>query len=138
MAKTIHPLVQKKQADLAAHPDRPPGPMTIYHPLVDIYESDKELAIVADMPGVGKADVHVDIRRDELVLDGHVSHQEYEEERILYREYEVGHWHRHFHIPDYVDRAKISADMVDGVLTVSLPKNKAAGVKRIKVRTSAE
>ena len=138
MAKKIHPVVQKKQTDITAHPDRPPGPMTIYHPLVDIYETNKELVIVADMPDVQKDKVHLDIRRDELVLDGHVSHEEYLEERVLYREYEVGHWHRHFMIPDYVDRAKISANMVDGVLTVTLPKNKAVQTKKIKVKLTAE
>lgn len=132
--KKVHPVVPKKPVDLTTHRDRPGKAGAVYHPAVDIYETEKELVIMADMPGVSPDKVSLDLRREELVMDGEVTHEEYEGENVLYAEYDVGHWHRHFLLPENVDKDNISAKMADGVLTLTIPKIKAAAAKKIAVR----
>jgi len=71
---------------------------------------------------------------DELVVTGHVTHGEDEDDYVLYREYDVGHFHRHFGLPPSIDRGKIEAVMADGVLTVTMPKREEANPRPIPIK----
>jgi HSP20 family protein len=90
--------------------------------------------LVMDLPGVCSDCAHVNIVDDELVVTGHVTHGEDEDDYVLYREYDVGHYHRHFGLPEMIDRNKIQAAMANGVLTVTMPKVDKVKPRRIPVK----
>lgn len=87
-------------------------------PAVDIFESQKELVLVADVPGAGKDDVTIRFEKDRLTLEAKAP-------RIRY--------HREFVVAAGVDVDAAEAKVQHGVLTVKLPKAKALQTREIKV-----
>ena len=123
---------EKHNVDTALHQELRSG--NWYVPPADIYETPENIMIVMDMPGVCFDCAHVNIVDDELVVSGHVTHGEDQDDYVLFREYDVGHFHRHFGLPDLIDRNRIEAYMADGILTVSMAKAEAAKPRRIPVQ----
>jgi HSP20 family protein len=107
----------------------------VYVPAVDIYESENEIVILADMPGVMPDDVDVDLRDNQLTLLGKVTPEE-RQERILFQEYGVGDFYRQFTLSSRIDQGQIEASMKDGVLTLRLPKAEVMKPKKISVKIS--
>jgi HSP20 family protein len=107
----------------------------VYIPAVDIYESENEIVLLADMPGVAPGDVDVDLRDNQLTLLGKVSLEE-KQERVLLQEYGVGDFYRQFTLSSRIDQGKIEASMKDGVLTLTLPKAEVAKPKKVVVKAS--
>jgi len=107
----------------------------VYIPAVDIYESENEIVLLADMPGVAPGDVDVDLRDNQLTLLGKVSLEE-KPERVLLQEYGVGDFYRQFTLSSRIDQGKIEASMKDGVLTLTLPKAEVAKPKKVVVKAS--
>ncbi len=103
-------------------------------PAADIYETPEKVVLVMDMPGVCFDCAHVNVVDDELVVTGHVTHGEDQDDYVLYREYDVGHYHRHFGLSPTTDRDKIEASMADGVLTVIMPKVAEFKPRRIPIK----
>ena len=101
-------------------------------PPVDIYEDKNGITVLADMPGVDKEGVSIDLKEDQLTINGKVSLAD-DKKTVLHREYEVGNYFRQFTLSDVIDREKISAKMADGVLTLTLPKAEKAVPKKIAV-----
>ena len=101
-------------------------------PQVDIYEDAKVITLQADMPGVGKEGVHINIKDDQLTINGRVSLPA-EGETLLHKEYEVGNYFRQFTLSEIIDQGKITAKMADGVLTLILPKAEKAVPKKIEI-----
>jgi len=110
-------------------------PGVVFTPAVDIFESEQEITLLADMPGVTSDRVTIDLHNDELKVAGEVETQESENETYLLREYETGRFHRHFSLSDRIDQDKISASMKDGVLRLVLPKVEKAKPRRIEVKS---
>lgn len=104
-----------------------------YTPYTDIFETPDALTLVMDMPGVGRDQVEVTLDQDRLRVDGKLSHAPYEGLRPLYTEYNVGHFTRTFTLSRRIDRAGISAEMQDGVLTLKLPVAEESKPRRIEV-----
>jgi len=125
---------EKQQVDTDIHQELRSGNWFV--PATDIYEAPEQVVLVMDMPGVCFDCVHVSIVDDELVVTGHVAHGEDDDNYVLYREYDVGHYHRHFGLPELVDRAKIEAVMANGVLAVTLPKIQEVQPRRILIKVS--
>ena len=123
---------EKRDVDTAIHQELRSG--NWYVPPADIYETTEGILLVMDMPGVCFDCANVSIVDDELVVTGHVTHGEDQDDYVLFREYDVGHYHRHFGLPDQIDRDKIEAFMADGVLTVSMAKAEAAKPRRIPIQ----
>lgn len=107
-----------------------------YFPLSDIYETPDNFTILIDMPGAGIENINIDLQDNELVVNGEVSQEAYTDERVVYNEYNIGHYHRHFVISEAVNRDKIEAKMSDGVLSLILPK--AEHIKPRKIEVKAE
>jgi HSP20 family protein len=103
-----------------------------YTPRVDICESDDELVLACDMPGVQPADIDLRFENGELILIGKVASRQ-PKEQLLLNEYGVGDYYRSFSINEVIDASKISADYKHGVLTMHLPKKEAARPRRITV-----
>jgi len=104
-----------------------------YSPVVDIYETDEKITVVADMPGVLKENVEVDIKDGVLTISGAVE-QVPERLKPVYREYDVGGYLRRFTIGDKIDSEKISARLDAGVLTLDLPKADRLRARRVEVQ----
>jgi HSP20 family protein len=107
-----------------------------FAPRVDIYETDKELTLFADLPGVGTKDLDLHYEKGELVLRGKVQRPPVDRSRLLLEEYEVGDFYRVFAIHESIDAGKIEAECKNGVLTVHLPKVEAARPRQIKIKTA--
>ncbi|QCQ21862.1 Hsp20/alpha crystallin family protein [Desulfoglaeba alkanexedens] len=106
----------------------------VYVPAVDIYETEENLVVLADMPGVAPENVDIDLTDDLLTIRGTVT-PEGQAERMLLSEYGVGDYYRQFTIGRIIDQSKIEAVMKDGVLKLTLPKVDAAKPRKITVKT---
>ena len=102
-------------------------------PSADIYETDEALMVIMEMPGVEKNNVSIALENDVLRVEGQINFSNYEGMEPIYTEYNVGHYARGFTLSGKVDRDKISAQLDDGVLTLTLPKAKEAMPRRISV-----
>ena len=107
-----------------------------FSPAVDIYETEGELTLVADMPGVDGSGVEIDLKDNVLTLHGHAAQTKPEGMTPVYREYREGGYYRQFILSEIVDQEKISAQMSAGVLRVSLPKVSKAKPRKIQVRST--
>jgi HSP20 family protein len=137
MAKKQQNAIEKKEVDITTHTTEPhliSHTDRWYVPAVDIYELENEVVIEVDMPGVGENDVDMKLQGDEIIVTGHVIHDEDRDDSVLYREYDEGHFHRHFVINEIIDRDKISPVMSNGVLKISLPKKEDYRPRRIEIK----
>ncbi|HEY6906641.1 MAG TPA: Hsp20/alpha crystallin family protein [Ignavibacteriaceae bacterium] len=101
-----------------------------YAPLVDIFETQDEFVLTADMPGVKKEDVSLKMEEGSMLIFGKIDYQESLNRRFILKEKETGHFFRKFKISDTIDESKISAKFENGQLVVTLPKH-----ERVKPRT---
>jgi HSP20 family protein len=106
-----------------------------FKPAVDIYETDKALVVLADVPGCKANDFEIDVRDNLLTLTGMVSPVD-DRWTPLYQEYRTGHFMREFRLGQQIDQSKISAELNDGVLKLTLPKAESAQPRKIKVKTA--
>lgn len=104
----------------------------VFVPAVDIYESEEELTLVADMPGVNKEHLTIDLKENTLTIKGGVQPSE-DLGKVLYKEYEEGDYYRQFTLSELIDQGNITAGLKDGVLTLNLPKVKPAKPRRIEI-----
>jgi HSP20 family protein len=104
-----------------------------FTPRVDIYETENELTLFADLPGVRCEDLDLRYERGELLLHGRVQPR-HPNENFLLQEYEEGDFYRVFTVHESIDGSRIEAECKNGVLTVHLPKTEAVRPKQINVR----
>ena len=94
-----------------------------WQPAVDIYETDEAIVVNAELPGVRKEDVSVEVKDNILTIKGErSSDQKIEEESYYRRERCFGTFSRSFSMQHHVNPEKINAKFKDGVLTVAVPK----------------
>ncbi len=106
-------------------------------PAVDILETDNELVLKADVPGVELQDIDIQIENGTLTLKGQRKFATEEKNKGFHRlERSYGSFVRYFTVPDTVDAEHVQADFHNGVLTVTLPKKEIAKPKAIKVQIS--
>jgi HSP20 family molecular chaperone IbpA len=108
-------------------------PGRYYVPYADIYETDEALSVVMEMPGVEKKDIDVALENDVLRVSGRIDFTKYEDMEPVYTEYNIGHYTRSFTLSNKIDQDKISAQVGDGVLTLTLPKAQEAQPRRIPI-----
>jgi len=105
-----------------------------WQPAVDIYENDMAIVVQAELPGVDKKDISVDLNGDTLTLKGErTSEKEAKEDKYYRKERVYGSFERHFKLPENVNPEKINADFKDGVLKVEIAKPEATKPKQITV-----
>lgn len=93
-----------------------------YIPATDIVETDQELMVYMDMPGVDRKQVNIKLEKNVLAIDGQIDSQPYGDLKPIYSEYNIGHFTRRFELSNEIDQSKIEARMNDGVLLLTLPK----------------
>jgi len=101
-------------------------------PPVDIYETAGGLVVKADLPGVEKENLDLQVENNLLTIRAKPSHTTAGES--LYREYELVNFFRQFELNEKVDQSKISAELKHGVLTLQLPKAEEVKPRKIDVR----
>jgi HSP20 family protein len=96
-------------------------------PHMDVRETDKDIVVEAELPGIDEKDVSLSLQDGVLTIRGEKKH-EHEEEKENYRmmERRYGSFQRSLRLPDTVDEDKIEASVNNGVLKVSLPKRPEA------------
>jgi HSP20 family protein len=104
-----------------------------FTPRVDIYETEKELVLYAELPGVRPEDVELRYEQGELMLYGRVNPRQASQQKLL-QEYDEGDFYRAFNIHESIDSTKITAECKNGLLTVHLPKVEAARPRQIAVK----
>ena len=92
-----------------------------FSPHVDIFETENDVTVIADMPGVTTEGIDLSLEENILTIQGHRPPQQHTG-RILLEEYENGHYLRRFTVAETIDQDKIEASLADGVLRVRLPK----------------
>jgi HSP20 family protein len=102
-------------------------------PHVDVYENEKEILVVADLPGVSKDELRVDVEQDQVTLEGRWSPPP--GGTPLAAEFGRADYRRSFVLPQGIDRDKIGAELRGGILSLHLPKSEALKPRRIAVRS---
>ncbi len=136
MADTESNALQAKEKAEVTTPAERTRPGLVFTPAVDIFETDKEITLLADMPGVKAGNLSIDLRENALTLDGDVKSPEGADEADVIREYRTGKYYRQFTLSQVIDQAKIDAELKDGVLRLRLPKVEAAKPRQIKVKAA--
>jgi len=117
----------------AAEPTR--GART-YRPNVDVLERADEILLFADMPGVAHDGIDIRFEHGTLTIHASVRPREPADRDYLLHEYGVGDFRRSFDVSEAVDASRISAEYVEGVLTVHLPRTAESQPRKIPVRVA--
>jgi HSP20 family molecular chaperone IbpA len=128
--------LQAKEKAEVTEPAEQTKPGLVFTPAVDIFETEKEIILLADMPGVQAGDLNIDLHENVLTLDSEIKAPEGADEVDVIREYRTGRYYRQFRLSQVIDQAKIDAEMKDGVLRLKLPKVEAAKPRQIKVKAA--
>ena len=108
-----------------------------YVPRADIYETEEEIVVLADMPGVDENSVDITLEKNVLTINGLVEPEYPENYSLSFAEYEVGDYQRSFTLSNYIDQENIQATVKNGVLELRLPKAGPAKAKKITVKAAA-
>lgn len=104
-------------------------------PKVDISETEKEIKITANVPGIDPDKVDIDVGEDYISISGMTEKEEEEKDKKIYRyEREYGEFRREFSLPAKVKKDGVSAKVKNGVLTIILPKAEEEKKSKIKVK----
>lgn len=132
MAESTVPMPQQPGANPEPTPENTRAQEQYYRPPVDIFEDEQGLTMIADLPGVDKKDVDVQVRDSILSIQGHSKSAL--PGSTIYREFELVNFYREFELSDAVDVASIHADMQNGVLTLHIPRSERAKPRKIEVQ----
>ncbi len=132
---TLQQRINRMFDDVVPRSGRTELATTNWSPSVDIYERPEEIVIEAELPGMTKENVSVNLENGVLTIQGERK-LEHEDKRENYHRIEraYGTFMRSFTLPSHVNVEKIDAQFKDGVLQVRLPKREEAKPKQINVK----
>jgi HSP20 family molecular chaperone IbpA len=107
------------------------APIRSFIPDADIYEREGELMVVLEVPGVERGNINISVENGVLSIEGRIDSSKYKDLIPVYTEYPVGDYRRSFSLSSQIEQQKITADLSDGVLTITLPKAEQAKPRRI-------
>jgi HSP20 family protein len=108
-----------------------------WSPAVDIFETENELVLKADLPDVDQNKINVRVENQTLTIEGERGFEQEPTKGYHRIERSYGRFSRSFAVPQTFDTEQITAGYKNGVLTVTLPKREAAKPKQIKVEVTA-
>lgn len=124
---------------LAGRRGEPGWAPAAFMPRVDVSETDTEVKVSAELPGMDEKDIAVELQDDVLTLRGEKkSEQEEQGKNWFRREQSYGSFHRSIELPAFVDAGKAKAQFKKGVLTFTAPKRPEEQVRRRTVPIQAE
>jgi len=110
-----------------------------WHPAIDVSETDTEVTVRAEVPGIAAKDLDISVSGRILSIAGEKEEKsETREEGYCCCERRFGSFCRSVDLPDWVDADKINAESDNGVVTIHLPKKPGAKPKQIEVKTAAK
>jgi HSP20 family protein len=126
--EAFSPLVSEREAELSTR---------AWAPAVDIFETENNIVLKAELPGVEPKDVEVRVEDNTLYLKGERKFEKETKEENYHRiERSYGSFARSFALPNSIDAEKVAAEYKDGLLTLTLPKREEAKPKTIKINVS--
>ncbi len=134
MADSKDIKVREKQELTTPAEQTTPG--TVFTPQVDIFETEKEITLLADIPGVKSEKLSIDLRDNVLTITGDIEPVESAGEEDVLIEYETGRFYRQFTLSEVIDQNKIDANLGDGVLRLTLPKVEKATPRKIAIKAA--
>ncbi|WP_333784152.1 Hsp20/alpha crystallin family protein [Thermocrinis sp.] len=106
----------------------------LFAPALDVYETDTEVVVKAELPGVKKEDVEVLVRDNNLIIRGEKKEEREEKTETVHRVERVyGKFERVIGLPTDVKLEGIKAEYKDGVLEIRFPKEKTSREKKIEI-----
>jgi HSP20 family protein len=115
--------------------DESTTPVRSFVPNTDIFETEDALLVVMELPGVDREHAEITVEDNVLSVSGRIDFSKYDKLQPVYTEYNIRHYWRTFSLaPNSIDEQRISADMKDGVLTLTLPKAEQTKPRRIQLR----
>ena len=100
------------------------------YPKVNVYEYDDKISIVAEIPGLDKKNVTVDVEEDVLIISGDKHGFDSDGGKCITRELKQSAFKRSFNLGEYLDGTKVSAIFKDGMLSISIPKREPEQPKK--------
>jgi HSP20 family protein len=125
--------LQVKDKHEVAAPAEQTRPGVVFTPDVDIFENERQITLLADMPGVAPEDIQIDLNDNVLNISGEVKPFEGGNESDVLIEFEIGRYDRQFTLSEVIDQNKIEARHEEGVLRLTLPKAEKAIPRQIAV-----
>ena len=132
MADSKEIKVKEKQELTTPAEQTVPGPT--FTPEVDIFETEKAITLLADIPGVKSDKLNIDLRDNILTIIGDIDPVEGADEEDVVIEYVSGRFYRQFTLSEVIDQNKIDAKLADGVLRLNLPKVEKATPRKIAIK----
>ena len=108
---------------------------TTFIPRSDIYETEENVVVSVDMPGVSEDTIDITLEKNILTINGISNYEEPDDFSLAFTEFQVGDYERSFRLTDRIDRDGIEALFKDGVLKLTLPKAEEAKTRKISVKT---
>ncbi len=102
-------------------------------PKTDIYETEEEIVIIADVPGVDLNSVDITLENNILTINAYNNPKIPEGYELVYSEYDPGDFQRSFRISNEIDGDRIEAEVTNGALRLRLPKTDSVKIKKIPV-----
>jgi HSP20 family molecular chaperone IbpA len=125
--------LQVREKQEVASPAEQTRPGVVFTPDVDIFENERQITLLADMPGVAADDIRIDLNDNQLSISGEVRPFEGGNESDVLVEFEIGRYARQFTLSEVIDQSRIEARHEDGVLRLILPKAEKAIPRQIAV-----
>jgi len=125
--------LQVKDKQEVTAPAEQTRPGVVFTPDVDIFENDKDITLLADMPGVAAEDITIDLNDNVLSISGEVKPFEDKKASDIVIEFAIGRYSRQFTLSEAIDQSRIEARHEDGVLRLTLPKAEKAIPRQIAV-----
>ena len=135
MADTQSKELKVREKQEVANPAEQTTPGLVFTPAVDIFETEKDITLLADMPGVKADDLTIDLRDNTLTLTADIVPIDNSGEESILLEYQTGRYFRQFTLGESINQKNIDANLSDGVLRLTLPKVEKATPKKITVKT---
>jgi HSP20 family protein len=108
-----------------------------WNPRIDVSESDDEIVVKAEIPGVDPDDVDISIDESNLIISGEKKQESEEKGKNFYRaERSYGSFRRSFALPSGVDVEQVKASSKDGVLSIVIPKSNVSKSRKVEVEAS--
>lgn len=111
------------------------GSMSAFSPKVDVSETETDIKVRAEIPGIDPKDVTIEVTDDSIMMSGTVEKSAEEKDENYYRvERSSGQFSREFMLPAKVDTDSVSADSKNGVITVTLKKQPSEKKKKVEIK----